>query len=66
MSSENNFFIKISMNITLKYVVVSVAAKMSAKFGRSTDEISKNRSKFKKDAIIDLFGLSVHKRFSAV
>ena len=49
----------------LKYVGVSVAAKMSAKFRESTREIPKHRSKFTKNAIFDLFCFPVHKRFSA-
>ena len=32
MSSEKNVFIKISMDMILKYVEISVAAKMSVKF----------------------------------
>ena len=41
----------------LKYVGVSVAAKMSAKFRESTREIPKHRSKFTKNAIFDLSAL---------
>ena len=49
------------MGIILKYMVVSVAAKMSLKFRGSTTEIPKYRSKLTKYAIFDLFWLFGHK-----
>ena len=49
----------------MKYVVVSVAAKMLVKFWRTTTEISKNRSKFMKNAFFHLFWWPFHKSFSA-
>ena len=66
MSSEKNAFKKISMGVILKYVGVSVDAKMPVKFRVSTREIPKNRSKFTKNAIFDLFWFTVHKRFGAL
>ena len=55
MSSEKNFFIKILMGITLKYLVVWVVAKKWVHFRKSSREIPKSRSKFKKNTIFDLF-----------
>ena len=54
------------MVMILKYVEILVAAKMSVKFRESIREIPKNRSKFTKNAIFDLFWFPVHKRFSVV
>ena len=55
MSSEKNVFKNISKDMILKYIGVSVAAKMSLKFGVSTREIPRNSSKFTKNYIFDLF-----------
>ena len=66
ISSENNVFIKISMGMILNYAEISVAAKMSLKFRGSVREIPKNRSKFTKNAIFDLFFLAVQTSFSVV
>ena len=61
-----NFFIKISMNLFCKYVIVSVAAKMSVQFRSTTSKISKNRSEFTKSAIFYLFWFLVHMKPSTV
>ena len=66
MSSENNFFIKILMGGTFKYVEVSVVAKTWVNFRQSTREIPKSKSKFTKNYVFDLFWFPVHKHFSAV
>ena len=54
------------MGMILKYVAISVAAKMSVKFKGSIREIPKNRSKCTKNGIFYLFWFRVHKPFSVV
>ena len=66
MSTEYNFVIQILIRIILKYVVISVVAITAVKFRGSTREVPKNRSKFTKNFILDLFQFPVHKRFNAV
>ena len=60
MLTEKNVFIQISMGMILKYIGISVAAKMSVKFKLSKREIPKNRSKFTLNAIFELFWFPVY------